>query len=363
MSTPRRILHVLDCLEGYGTTAQLKLLVDHQIATGNAVQVVALSADRNVIKAWRKQGIDCRVLDRRWGIDPFSLGRLTKICWQSRFDLIHAWNQDAIDYLQLAKGSPEVPWIGTLMRSSTENWPERFRLRRPDALVSPFASKKAGHVISPAVPVHENAQEFRSEFLREQSLEEDAPIIAIAGKLTRANRIEEAIWAYELIRIIDDRARLLIFGDGPERARLERFARLASESNAIRFLGHRDDLARCLPLVDVFWFAGVGDGSISCSVLEAMAAGVPVVVTETPESQTLIEQGTNGFLVPMDHRALRTRYTLQLLENKALACQIAQAGTELVQREFAASKMIEAYEVLYKEVLTSSNAGTIEVVA
>ena len=79
-------------------------------------------------------------------------------------------------------------------------------------------------------------------------------MLAVAGRLTRAHRIDEAIWNFELVRTLNERARLLVLGDGPDRSRLERFARLVSMPQAVKFLGDSQDATEVLPGIDVFWY-------------------------------------------------------------------------------------------------------------
>ena len=95
---------------------------------------------------------------------------------------------------------------------------------------------------------------------------------------------------------------MLVIGDGPERRQLERYARLASDLDHIRFLGERGDVWRIMPHLDVLWNGSENRG-LSIAILEAMAAGVPVVASDTPCNRELVVEGETGFLIPLGSRA------------------------------------------------------------
>jgi len=307
MSPPRLILHVIANLDGYGLTRQLELLVTEQLAAGQKVRVVAIAADREVLATFKQLGVDCRMLDQRWRRDPFVAVRLAQEIWRQPPDLLHLWGQSALDYFRL--------------------------IRR-------FVHQHNG--IAPGIALPDTSNLSRQEFLAEQLLSEDSILLAVAGPLTREQQIDEAIWYFELVRTLDERVRLLIFGDGPDRHRLERFSRLASDPTAIRFLGYRTDFRELLSHADLFWKTAVRGEALPMTVLEAMAAGVPVVANDESGCRTVIDDGNNGYLVPDKDRAAFARKTLQLVQDSQLAGQL---GTD----RFSVEAMTQAYVQLYRE--------------
>ena len=104
----------------------------------------------------------------------------------------------------------------------------------------------------PLVAVHMFGPQHAA-WLESWQLPADARVIAIAGPLVRRAAADEAIWCFELVRVLYPEARLLVLGDGPDRARLERFADEVSEPGCVRFLGYRADIAEILPHADVYW--------------------------------------------------------------------------------------------------------------
>ena len=153
--------------------------------------------------------------------------------------------------------------------------------------------------------------------------------------------MKDLIWAADLLRVLHDNLRLLVIGDGPERSTLERFARLASDLDHIRFLGHRDDVWRILPHLDVFW-NGSGYEGQSNAVMEAMAAGVPVVASDIPGNRELVVHGETGFLVPIAGRAARARATDQILNDPALAARLGAAARQRMLEQFSVEENCRA---------------------
>jgi glycosyltransferase involved in cell wall biosynthesis len=118
----------------------------------------------------------------------------------------------------------------------------------------------------------------------------------------------------------------------------------------VHFLGHRDDAIDLIPHFEVLLSTSGYEGQ-SNSVLEAMAAGVPVVATDIPGTRDLVVHGETGFLAPVGERAAFAKYILRLLDDRELAQRMGQAATERVQTEFSVATMVEHYTRLYRQVL------------
>jgi glycosyltransferase involved in cell wall biosynthesis len=358
MSNSRNILHVISQIDGYRTARQLRRLALEQLADGCRPSIVALRANRQVCVAWEKAGLHCRVLQRRWRFDPFAAWRLSDCLLRDQPDVIHAWDIGAVNYAAAARlRAARVPLVATLLTAPPPtywlaNQVDRLAVgsaRLSDEYATRGIAKEKLIVAPPAVDRSSATSLPRDQLLKGLGLPADAQLIAVAGPLTRAQRLDEAIWCFELVRTLNERAVLLVFGDGPERERLERFTRLVSEPAAVRFLGYREDLGRWLSQADVFWHPGE-ESSISSAVLESMAARVPVVASDLPAHRELIEHGRTGLLAPIGSRAGLARHTLRLLEDATLASEISVAAAEEVAKRFSPSAMVGAYRDLYRHL-------------
>ena len=148
----------------------------------------------------------------------------------------------------------------------------------------------------------------RRQLLAELELPEDSRLIGLVGRLWPQKRVKDAIWAADLLKVIRDDVHLLVIGDGPQRDRLRRFRDQCQIRDKVHFLGERGDVPRLLPHFDVLWSTSGYEGQ-SNVILEAMAAGVPVVATDIPGTRELVVPDVTGYLVPVGDRAAFAKYT------------------------------------------------------
>ncbi|MEP7340202.1 MAG: glycosyltransferase [Acidobacteriota bacterium] len=144
--------------------------------------------------------------------------------------------------------------------------------------------------------------------------------------------------------------KLLIVGDGNERARLERFAAESGLTSAILFAGARNDVPRLLGAMNVFALPSLSEG-MPITVLEAMAARLPVVATNVGALPELVEEGATGFLVaPQQDEAMAERL-MRFYANRELAEAFGVRARAKVERDFSLDLMLRRYADLYFSVL------------
>jgi glycosyltransferase involved in cell wall biosynthesis len=176
----------------------------------------------------------------------------------------------------------------------------------------------------------------------------------VIGRLGPEKRVQELIWAADLLRVLHDNLRMLIIGDGPLRRQLEQYARLASDLEHIRFLGACNDLGRVMPHLDVLW-NGSDNRSVSIAMLEAMAAGVPVIASDVAVNREVVIHGETGYLIPLgirSGRADRARYTDRLFANAEVATRLGAAARRRIAERFSAERAIRMHADLYNQLLS-----------
>lgn len=192
----------------------------------------------------------------------------------------------------------------------------------------------------------------REELLQKLNLPANAKLIGVVGRLVPEKRVRDLIWAADLLRVLHDNLRVLVIGDGPLRAQLVEYARLASDLDHIRFLGAGDDVWRIIPHLDVFWNGSENTGQ-SSAILEAMASSVPVIASDTSTNRELVVDGETGYLIPLGNRAgraARARLTDSIFSDLAFAARIGNSAKQRTGEGFGAERFIEAQVQLYESI-------------
>jgi glycosyltransferase involved in cell wall biosynthesis len=152
------------------------------------------------------------------------------------------------------------------------------------------------------------------------------------------------------VHVVRDDVHLLVIGDGPLRQRLEKYARQVHVDDRVHFLGHRADVPRILPHCDLLWLASEYEG-LPNVVMEAMAAGLPVVASDIPGNRDLIVPETTGYLVPVGDRAGFARHAVEILSRPELAQALGAAGRKRIETEFTVGQMVARHAELYRRLL------------
>jgi len=93
------------------------------------------------------------------------------------------------------------------------------------------------------------------------------------------------------------------------------------------------------------------------SILEAMAAAVPVLASDVSGNTFLVEDGVNGFLVPVDDDELILERMIELCKDKALRKKMGMAGSRIVVERFSRGRMALKYAAIYRELLGKSDVS------
>jgi glycosyltransferase involved in cell wall biosynthesis len=152
-------------------------------------------------------------------------------------------------------------------------------------------------------------------------------------------------------------ALFLLAGEGPERAPLEAEAGRLGVADRVRFLGRREDVPQLLAACDVFALPSLYEGS-SLAVLEAMAAGIPIVSSAIGGTEELIDDGRSGVLVPPGDAKALAAALRRVLGDEELRESLAARARERVAAGLTREQMASRVTAVYRELLGSS--GTLE---
>lgn len=142
-------------------------------------------------------------------------------------------------------------------------------------------------------------------------------------------------------------AELRLVGDGPERPALQELATALGLGARVRFLGYRRDVAAILDGADVFALSSLTEG-MSLAVLEAMAAGLPVVGTRVGGMPDVVDDGVTGLLVPSRDPAALAAALRGLLDDPSRRAAMGAAGRARVEARFSLAATAEAYLAAYR---------------
>lgn len=169
------------------------------------------------------------------------------------------------------------------------------------------------------------------------------------GELNSNKNQSLLIDAWKYVRQELPNARLLFVGEGELRIPLMKRVFTEGLWTAVHFLGYRTDIPRLLARANVVTLVSKREGLPRC-LMEAMAAGKPVVATDVRGSRDLVKDGVNGFLVPLGKPRLLARALVRVLGDKELAARMGQAGTEMI-REYSLDRVLEEMWAVYRRYL------------
>jgi glycosyltransferase involved in cell wall biosynthesis len=177
-------------------------------------------------------------------------------------------------------------------------------------------------------------------------LPDDARLVVFLGPLDRHRGGHDAIWSFDMAAFMQPKLHLALVGDGPDRPRLEKFARELREMDRVHFLDEQDDVWGLLQRADIVFAPEHGNGSTN-AVLEAMAVGRPVLAWRQPHLTELIADGQTGILVRPGDKASLARQTKLLLEDGARRERLGIAARRRAVEQFGVATMAQRYMQLY----------------
>ena len=306
--------------------------------------------------------------------DVSILWRLAGLMRRRRIDaVVTVGAGDKMFWGRLAARLARVPVIASALHST--GWPDRVQLANrllapiTDAFIAvaePQGRYLAAHegctaakiqVIPNGVDVERFCPRPPDETLqREFGLAADAPVVGIVAALRPEKNHGLFLRAAVRVRRAVPAARFLIVGDGPQRGELEALARSLGIADAACFLGTRDDVPEVLSLIDVLALSSHIEAN-PVSILEAMAAGKPVVATRVGSVDKAVQDGRSGYLVsPGGEEELAGRL-IELLGDRPRAAAFGRAGRQHVLEHASIARMVAGYEAMLEGIYQKKTAA------
>ncbi len=183
-----------------------------------------------------------------------------------------------------------------------------------------------------------------------QEINEDKLVIGCVGRLAPIKGHSVLLRAFKnLLQNVSpqiDNLELQIAGEGDELSRLSALAEQLDIGDKVKFLGNQSDIPAVLAGFDLFVLPSHAEG-ISNTILEAMAAGLPVVATRVGGNADLIAEGETGVIVDVNSPEALAKGMLSIVNDKNLRDQLGQKAQLRAQTEFSLEVMVNRYDGLY----------------
>jgi glycosyltransferase involved in cell wall biosynthesis len=189
-----------------------------------------------------------------------------------------------------------------------------------------------------------------SALMNQIGLNADERILMTAGRLHRQKGYDLLLEALSVVQKSFSGVKLLILGEGEEEKSLKKLAHSLEISEKVLFLGLRSDVDRLLQCCEMFVLTSRWEGFPNV-LLEAMAAGKPVVATAVGGVRELVVDKVTGILVPPQDETALADAIMLLLSDKERALAMGAAGRERVLQRFGMDAMLSKTEALYHKLL------------
>lgn len=370
---PIRILQVITSLDRGGAENHLLALLTHADRQAFDVETAVLCGEGELVPVFRQAGIPVHLLKARGHFDPLALGRLVRLVREGHFDIVHShlFRADIYAGLAVAQLGEDRPLL-----VSTRHNDDRFFLNpfvgivhylisaRQNLVIAisdhiahftvargvrhPARVRRVYHGLEPPVTraLEREGQRIRSEL----GISPDAFLVGNVGRLAPQKGQRHLIGAMPALLARIPRAHAVIAGGGDLENFLLDLAEETGVAERVHVLGPRKDVPALMHAMDVFAMPSIWEG-FGLVLLEAMAAGRPIVASRVATIPEVVVDGQTGLLVPAGDPLALAEALAQLADQPGLAARMGEAGRERVRHQFSLEKMVGDTELLYRELV------------
>lgn len=376
-----RVAYIVHTFEMGGLERCVARLCNHLDRDRLRPMVVCLSRSGAAADWIERDDVPIIELRKRDGNDPLLVRRLARALNEHRVDIVHSHNWGTLVETSLARRWARVPVHvhaerGTLMgdlnggglRGRLRAAAARWAMNRADYVVTVAESvrqkltARCGRLRTP-VQVIPNGVDAPTVSMSETQLVQrrqtlgiarEAIVLGSVGRLVPVKDFGNAIDAVSELRRRGHDVHLILVGDGPEHDRLAARADERGIADRVRLVGRQEDVGNWLAMMDIYLNVSLSEG-MSQSILEAMAAGLPMVVTDVGDNAILVDgEDPCGLVVPPASSVAIAAAAANLLEGSVHRLKLSRNGRARYARCYTADAMIQAYQHLYSELHAAS---------
>lgn len=332
---------------------------------------VSSHADDPLEAEVRLAGLTRHDLGARSLADGRALARLIALLRRGRYDVVHAHGQDAAVFAAIACGVLRLPLVITrhVLEEPRTGWRQSARasatihaLRGATALVAVSKAtadslarltgrrRESIHVIPNGIELERFAPAGAHDATAARSalgVSPDDSLLVVPAMMRHGKGHEVLLDALAGIRAHLPRVRVAFAGTGPLEPLLRKRAR--DHGNAVLFLGHRHDMPALLHAADLVILPSHSE-ALPTALIEAAAAGRPVVSTRVGGVDEVVEHGRTGLLVPPADAEALAAATVSLLRDRRWAQALGGAATAVARERFDIDAQIRRTWRLWIEV-------------
>ncbi len=367
MTDKQRVFYLITDLEIGGAQTMLLQLLRH-LDRDQFSPVVACFYGGYSPLADEIRALDVPVVDlgmpSKWRLD--GLWRLYRTLWLGRPSILHASLFHANIPARLLGRLASVPIIITWRQNISIGRPWREKVNRwtaplDDHVTAVCQLARQAEIEGTAVPPHKVSILYncidpapfatdktaqRTQIRQEFGIPPAAPLIGVVGRLHPQKGLPHLLNALPHTRQQLPETRLLIVGDGELQDELSAQAQKLGLSDVIIFTGARSDIPDILAALDLFVLPSLWEG-LPLAVLEAMAAGLPVVATAVGGVPELVTDGETGRLVPPGDTVALAQAIIAILSQPSQSQMMGAAGQARAASDFNAATITRQLEALY----------------
>lgn len=367
-----KILHVIDSL-GIGGMERVVIDVANGLDAEKFEQAVCCLSRRGEAADQLRGDVRCFDLGKGDRADRWMPLKLARLIRSERPDIVHSQSWSGVDTALAMLFAPGVKLVHSEHgrnfhdlhgQSLARRMARRWLYQRAKAVfaisgeVREFYCRQTNFPVERMQVIPNGVDARRIDEADGNGIREELGIVAddfVIGTVARLDQNKDTMTLARAFAELakarpEAKLKLLIVGDGDQRNRLEQFVTSAALNQSVIFAGLRRDVPRLLKAMNVFALSSLSEG-MPITLLEAMAARLPVVATAVGALPELVEEGATGFLVPVvDAKAMA-----KLLERFVVDCQLAktfgEAARRKVESELSLDRMLGRYAELYVSVL------------
>jgi glycosyltransferase involved in cell wall biosynthesis len=369
MRERRRVLVVIDSMQVGGSQRQVQHLLESLDRDQWLPELAYFRTGSFLVDAVRASGVVVHYLPKQGRLDRRFLAAYARLLRERDYALVHAYSLTAELWTLLAgMVSGRRPVLVASERSSVRTdrpawfwWLKRFVLGRSAAVI---ANSRAGaqataqrtgmpDTLFTAIPNDVKLPDRLGESARcalraSVGAPRDRPMGLFVGRLAPVKNLACLVRALALMDP-EQRPWMAIVGDGPLRESLARLAAESGVASSVCFLGERKDATQLMQASDFLVLPSHFEG-LSNALLEAMAAGCPVVASAVGGSVELIENERSGLLFPSDDAAALAVAMARLAE-PALRSRLAESARQHVEQHYSPAALAAATSAVYERCL------------